>query len=44
MYGEIRVLNFGVNDGNPDYKKMIYKCIQHIMNENLLFLKDLLEP
>ena len=25
-------------------KKMLYKCIQHIMKENLLLLKDLLEP
>ena len=31
------------NNAFKDFLKIILKCIQHIMKENLLLLKDLLE-
>ena len=36
--------NFITVQGNHGYKIMIYKCIQYILKESLLLLKDLLEP
>ena len=34
---------FKINQRNHDLKKMAWKGIQHVMKENLLLLKDLLE-
>ena len=33
-----------VDQWNYGYKVKIQRCIQHIIKENLLFLKDVLEP
>ena len=34
---------FTIDQGNHRYYTMILKCIQHTMEENLLWLRDLLE-
>ena len=36
--------NFTLSQLNRGYKLMLQKSIQQIMKENLLLLKDLLEP
>ena len=35
-------MNFTIDQRNNGYKAVVQKCIKHIMNENLLLLKDLL--
>ena len=42
-FSKIEKYNY-IHQPNHGYKTMIQKCIQHIMKENLLLLKDLLEP
>ena len=42
--GKIKVANFIIDQLNHGQNKMQQKCIQHIMKENLLLLKDSLEP
>ena len=37
-------VNFTTDQGNRFCIMIMQKCIQHIMKENLLLLKDLLEP
>ena len=39
-YGLIKATNFIIDQLNHGQKKMIYKCIQRIMKENLLMLKE----
>ena len=43
-YGLTKVASFTIDQWNYVYKIMIKRCIQHITKENLLLLKDLLEP
>ena len=43
-YGYIKAVNFTTDQGTMARKKMQQKSIQYIMMENLLLLKDLLEP
>ena len=43
-YGLIKAANFTIDQWNHDQKKMTQKYIKHIMKENLLLLKDSLEP
>ena len=43
-YGQPKVVKFAIDQLNHSQKRMLQKCIQHIMKENLLLLKDLLEP
>ena len=43
-YGQTKTVNFRTILLKNDYKTMILLCIQHIMKENLLLRKDLLEP
>ena len=43
-HGWMKVKNVTIDQCHHGYKIMIQKCIQHIIKENLLFLKDLLEP
>ena len=40
-YGQKKVVNFTIGQRNHDYKKIIQKCVQHVMTKNLLLLKDL---
>ena len=40
----IKVLNFKIDQWNHGCRIMVEKHIQHITKENLLLLKDLLEP
>ena len=42
-YGLTKVVNFTIMFLKNGQKTMTLVCIQHIMKENLLFLKDLLE-
>ena len=42
-YGRIKAANFTIDQQNQGCNIMIYKCIQHIMKETLLLMKDLLE-
>ena len=44
QYGQIKAAYFIIDQGNYGYKKVIKKCIEAIMKENQLLLKDLLEP
>ena len=39
----IKATNFIIGQWNHDQKKMVQKCIQYIMKENLSLLKDSLE-
>ena len=41
---QMRVVNFTIDQRNNGYKIKIKKCIQRIMKENLMLLKDLSEP
>ena len=43
IYGSIKVVSSTIDQWNNGCKIMIKKCIQHIMKENLLLLKDWLE-
>ena len=43
-YGQIKAMNFIIEQRNQFWKIMIQKCIQHIIKENMLLLKDSLEP
>ena len=43
-YGQIKATNFTIDQQNHGQKKMTQKCIQHMVKENLLLLKDFLEP
>ena len=43
-YGQMKAVNFTIDQCNHFCRVMIQKCIQHIMKENLLLLKDPLEP
>ena len=43
-YGWIKEVNFTVDQRNHGFRIMIQKCIQHIVKEILLLLKDLLKP
>ena len=43
-YGWIKEVNFTVDQQNHGFRIMIQKCIQHIVKEILLLLKDLLKP
>ena len=40
-YGQIKAVNFTIDQWNLGYKIIIQKCIQH--KENLFLLKDLLK-
>ena len=42
-YGQIKTVKFTIDQLNFGYRIIIQRCIQHIMKENLLLLKDLLE-
>ena len=42
-YGQMKVVNFVIDQGNHGQKEMVYKCIQRIMKKNLLLLKEPLE-
>ena len=43
-YGQIMAVNFTTAILKNGQKIMTLRCIQHIIKENLLLLKDLLEP
>ena len=43
-YRQIKAMNLTIDQWNHGQKKMLQECIRHKMNENLLLLKDLLEP
>ena len=42
-YRQTSVVNFTINQLNHGQKKMLQKCIQDIMKENLVLLKDSLQ-
>ena len=42
-YGLTKEVNFTITILKNGYEIIIFKCIQHIMKENLLLLKDSLE-
>ena len=43
-YGSIKAVNFTIDELYDFYRIMIQKCIQSIMKENMLLLKNSLEP
>ena len=43
-YERKNTVNLTTNQRNYGYKMIIQKSIQHIMKENMLLLKNLLEP
>ena len=43
-YGQMKAMSFIIDQSNDSQKKMVLKCIQHIMKENLLLLKDSFGP
>ena len=43
-YGLKKAVSFTIDQLNYFCRIITQKCIQHVMEENLLFLKDLLEP
>ena len=41
---QIKADNFIIDQRNYGYRIILEKCIQHLTKENMLLLKDLLEP